>query len=523
LQGTLSATAVNGVATFANLSHNVANIINLSFSSSGLTNVTSASILVSPAAFTQLQLLVPGESAGPGSPSGKTGTPTVQIAGVPFNATIKAADAFWNLVGSVTDLVGVTSSDASAFMPANVVLAAGTQTVSIVFGTAGSQTVTVSDLSDDSKTPSTSSAIAVNSSPVAPATGGMAISADATGGAYINLVGPVYTEGISGDVGTGTIILNAPAGFVFDAGGVAPTVLITRISGTGNDSKNINGVASGTAMAMTSVTATQLTFTVTTRSSGPTCSLKWQNVRVRPAAGTPLASGTITKTGTATLTGVVSASNFGVLNEVAGTANKLAIQTQPSSTATAGVAFAQQPVIEVQDQFGNLRSAANGNADNSTVVTAARNAGSGTLQGSLSVKAVAGLVTFTNLFHDVATNITISFTSGSLTSTISTEIAVSPAAAPAEASAQFASGGPALAIAQPASLTGIQAVPNGIKIIFTGSAGQAYQIERAAALKISGTVWTNIGSATADAAGQGEFTDTSAPGAQGYYRAVVVP
>src|SRR5262249_38761702 len=81
LQGTLSCTAVNGVAMFANLSHNVANTINLTFSSSGLTNATSANILVSPAAFAQLQLLVPGETAAAGTISGKTGTPSAQIAG----------------------------------------------------------------------------------------------------------------------------------------------------------------------------------------------------------------------------------------------------------------------------------------------------------------------------------------------------------------------------------------------------------------------------------------------------------
>ena len=40
------------MATFANLSHNVANTITLSFSSSGLTSATSANIVVSPAAFT---------------------------------------------------------------------------------------------------------------------------------------------------------------------------------------------------------------------------------------------------------------------------------------------------------------------------------------------------------------------------------------------------------------------------------------------------------------------------------------
>src|SRR5205823_13304086 len=47
------------------------------------------------------------------------------------------------------------------------------------------------------------------------------------------------------------------------------------------------------------------------------------------------------------------------------TASRLTVQTQPSATATAGDLFAQQPVIRIEDQFGNLRS-----SDNSTVVTA---------------------------------------------------------------------------------------------------------------------------------------------------------
>ena len=48
------------------------------------------------------------------------------------------------------------------------------------------------------------------------------------------MTGPSYTENASGDVGTGTIIVNAPAGFIFDTGGTAPTVLITRLSGSGS-------------------------------------------------------------------------------------------------------------------------------------------------------------------------------------------------------------------------------------------------------------------------------------------------
>src|SRR5438093_12523725 len=134
------------------------------------------------------------------------------------------------------------------------------------------------------------------------------------------------------------------------------------------------------------------------------------------------------RSGSASVVGVSTNSHLSTLHEVAGAASHLAIQTQPSPVATAGVAFAQQPVIQVQDQFGNWRNAANGNTDNSTVVTAARNVGSGTLQGTPSLTAVNGLVTFTNLSHNVATNITILFSSGSLASATSTTIAISPAA-----------------------------------------------------------------------------------------------
>src|SRR5262249_44324548 len=97
-------------------------------------------------------------------------------------------------------------------------------------------------------------------------------------------------------------------------------------------------------------------------------------------------------------------------------------------TATAGLPFAQQPVLKIRDQFGNLRSATNGVTD-STVVTAARGNGSGTLQGTLSVGATDGVATFTDLSHNAATNITLAFSASGLTGTNSTTIAVSPAAA----------------------------------------------------------------------------------------------
>src|SRR5205823_12523519 len=129
-----------------------------------------------------------------------------------------------------------------------------------------------------------------------------------------------------------------------------------------------------------------------------TSTLTWTNIRVRPISGTPLASGNLTESGTASVVGLSTNSNLGTLREVAGGATNLVIRTQPSATATAGVPFGQQPVIEIRDRFGNLRSAANGAADHSTVVTAARNAGtgSGTLQGTLTATASDGVATFGN-------------------------------------------------------------------------------------------------------------------------------
>src|SRR5262249_38457978 len=224
LQGSLSATAVNGVATFANLSHNVANTINLSFSSSGLTNATSANIVVSPAAFTQLQLLVPGETAAPGTAAGKTGTPSAQIMGIGFGVTVNAVDAYWNLVNTVSDTVNLTSTDTSATLPPAAALVAATANPTRYFNGNGSFTLTATDLTDGSKTASTSPAISVSGAQFTAAIGGTAIPADgAVTSAFATLTGPTYSENNPGEVGAGTIIVNAPAGFIFDTGGHLPT------------------------------------------------------------------------------------------------------------------------------------------------------------------------------------------------------------------------------------------------------------------------------------------------------------
>jgi hypothetical protein len=91
---------------------------------------TSSSIAVGAGNLAKLQLLVPGETAAPGTVTGKTGTPVAQGAGLPFNVTVRSVDADWNLASSI-HTVGLASSDASATLPANGALSAGTRTVSV--------------------------------------------------------------------------------------------------------------------------------------------------------------------------------------------------------------------------------------------------------------------------------------------------------------------------------------------------------------------------------------------------------
>ena len=115
-------------------------------------------------AFTQLQVILPGETAVPGPGTGKTGTPTpVSIgAGGLINFTVNACDATWHVISGVFDTVHITTSDGASLDPADAALANGTVMFSnLQFNTLGSQTITATDTTDGSKTPNTSSPVTV--------------------------------------------------------------------------------------------------------------------------------------------------------------------------------------------------------------------------------------------------------------------------------------------------------------------------------------------------------------------------
>jgi len=112
--------------------------------------------------FTRLQVLLPGETAAPGTQSGKTGTPRAQVAGMPFTITVRACDSQWNLVTTVTDAIQILASDQSATLPSPAQLVSGTRTFSITMNAAGSFTVFAHDQTDGTIPDGASAAVSVS-------------------------------------------------------------------------------------------------------------------------------------------------------------------------------------------------------------------------------------------------------------------------------------------------------------------------------------------------------------------------
>src|SRR5439155_26420260 len=120
-------------------------------------------ITVNAGASAKLQLLVPAITAAPGTATGKNGTPIDQIAGIAFNVTVNAVDASWNLVSSApANNIGITTTDPNDTNPANGTLTSGTRTFAVTFKTAGSWSVTATNLTDGTKTSNTSPPILAN-------------------------------------------------------------------------------------------------------------------------------------------------------------------------------------------------------------------------------------------------------------------------------------------------------------------------------------------------------------------------
>jgi len=200
-------------------------------------NGTSDPFTVHPGPLARIQIVVPGQDPLPGSEAGVTGQPATQGAGQDFLVDAYATDAYWNLLPS-DHTVRLTSSDPAATTPVTATLAGGTAQFTVALGTAGTQTLTVSDLTDGSVSGMTTAPIPVIASavhhflvdglpPVVTAGAPVAVTIRAVDSADNPLVDYAGDAHLAANTGAGTI---SPEAITF-TGGVWSGTMVFRGAG----------------------------------------------------------------------------------------------------------------------------------------------------------------------------------------------------------------------------------------------------------------------------------------------------
>jgi uncharacterized protein (TIGR02145 family) len=222
-----------------------------------------------------------------------------------------------------------------------------------------------------------------------------------------NSVGTVYGTEISfttlAVVPTQAAITTQPSGAV---NGVALTTqpVIRLTDGSGNTATTstasvVAAIASGTGGTLSGTTTVAAVNGVAT----------FNNLVLSGTAGN------FTLTFTPTSLTAATSSSFAL---AAGAASKVMITTQPAGAFT-GTAFSTQPVVKITDAGGNTITSSTAN------VVASIASGTGTLSGTTTVAAVAGVATFTNLNITGTGNFTLTFTAdGGLTAATSNTVNV---------------------------------------------------------------------------------------------------
>ena len=138
--------------------------VSISASDEAATPHTGVSNLfnVNTGAFNKLQVLLPGEDPLPGVAPGKTGYPQDQLTGVQFDFKVRAVDANWNLINTVSDSVKISSTDSLILTTRRSKLVNGSIILSAIMGTVGNQTISASDITNPSIASNESSQFLVN-------------------------------------------------------------------------------------------------------------------------------------------------------------------------------------------------------------------------------------------------------------------------------------------------------------------------------------------------------------------------
>ena len=350
---------------------------------SGSATGTSNSFAVTAGAINKLQVLLPGQTAAPGSSTGYTGTPTAQTAGTAFTVTVNAVDANWNVVSS-TNTVGITSSDANAVLPANAALVAGTQTFSITMKTAGLQTVTATDITTGTITANTSAQVTVNA------------------GTFTEL--QILVPGQTAAPGTTTGYTGSPTA---ETAGTAFNVTVNAVDAYWN----VVSSAPANSIAITSTDGNAALPANANLSSGTqTFSVTLKTVGTQTVTATDASNGAITASISPSITVNPGALSTFVITNTSGTS---------ITTQTAGTAFTIK--IVAQDAYGNTVTSFN------STVALTENQPYGTISPTTSSAFTNGVLTSQNVTLTQAVSTIITATSGTATGS-SNSFVVNPGA-----------------------------------------------------------------------------------------------
>jgi hypothetical protein len=368
LSGTTSLAAVNGIATFSNLSIDKTSTgYALAASATGLTGTSSVSFSITSLGPTQLVFTVEPTTAS----ANHQIAPAVKVA---------AEDALGNVVTSFTGSVTVTftpgTGTAGAVLGGTTTIAAvsGVASFSTLFsntaGTAYTLTATSSGLTQTASTP-----FDISAGPVTR----LAVTVQPTTTGVNTVITPAVQ--VSGEDAFGNVVPSFAG-------------IITVVLGTNPTAANLGGT---TAVAAVNGVATFSTLTVD-----------------KAGTGYSLAASASGLTGTSSV-------SFAIL---AGNVTQLVFTVQPTS-ATANHQIT--PVVKVagEDAGGNVVTSFTGS------VTVAFTPGTGTpgavLGGTTTITAVNGIASFSTLFSNTAgTGYTLTATSSGLTQTASTPFDIIP-------------------------------------------------------------------------------------------------
>ncbi|HVY68029.1 MAG TPA: hypothetical protein VHA30_04015, partial [Patescibacteria group bacterium] len=213
------------------------------------------------------------------------------------------------------------------------------------------------------------------------------ISADSSTGSSVALPAITIAEQAAGDIAEGAFVLSLPAGFAFDASSIA------NVAATGA------GLAASSTVSFTDAGHAAVTVTATSTEAGSITVGSVVPLKVKAAAGTPLAAGNITLSSGA-IAGLAATTSLGTLTEISGAPAKLAFTAQPSASVQVGSVFSTSTVA-VKDQFGNTVTSDNGRAIGLTVIPVSPATTTGALGGNTSASTASGTAIFGNLTFSV--------------------------------------------------------------------------------------------------------------------------